>query len=263
MHRMTRSLGALWLALWLPLAVVAKEPAPAEPGLTQAAPAAAGAQAGEERKTRAFTGVIREVTASHILVQQVGHGRKLKSNPILRVPGDAETPVSGQGKDRWAKLRRGDVVAVAFRPGPPPETLKVLVLPATAMPQVIKAVGKTPRKGKREFTGWIKHKDGSLLVVRSPDAAPPGKRKGQIKEFVRTDATTVEVLRSSWDEIRKGDRVTIEFAKGDPRPIKRIQVVSRGGEKPLPPGLAKRLFDPRYDASLEDVGGPAAETASP
>ena len=31
--------------------------------------------------------------------------------------------------------------------------------------------------------------------------------------------------------------------------------VLRGGEKPLPPGLATRLFDPAYDESVEDVDG--------
>ena len=29
----------------------------------------------------------------------------------------------------------------------------------------------------------------------------------------------------------------------------------RGGLKPLPPGLATRLYDPRFDGSVKDVDG--------
>jgi hypothetical protein len=247
-------LGAALVALFLPLAGLAEDPAPEAP----TSPTAATADPTEttpEKKTRAFTGLIRSVSGTEIVVQQIGNGRKLKTQQLLKVPGGVGTPVSGQGKDNWLKLRKGDLVAVAFRPGPPPKTLKVLVLPPTALPQVANAVGTTPRKGRRDFTGWVKQKDDSLLVVRTPDAAPPGKRKGETKTFIRTESTTVKLMRSSWDEIKKGDRVSVHFEKGDPRPIKSITIIGRGGEKPLPRGLATRLFDPKYDTNVKDVDG--------
>ena len=240
---------AALLALFLPVAGLAEGAAPAP------TPATKTAAEQPEQKTGAFTGVIRRVSATEILVQQVGNGQPLQKQSLVRVSGSAETPVSGEGRDHWLKLRKGDVVAIAYRAGPPPEILKVLVLPPTTLPQVAKTLGKTPRKGKREFTGWIKFKDESLLVVRTPDGAPPSKRKGQTKTFIRTDDTQIELLRSSWDELEKGDRVNIQFEKGDPRPITTLAVVTRGGEKPLPPGLATRLFDPEYDESVKEVDG--------
>jgi hypothetical protein len=258
MQPMRHWLGAALVALLLPLAGLAEDPAAKAPKPATAADAGAPSAAETPeaaKKTRAFTGLIRKVSGTEIVVQQIGNNRKLKSQPLLKVPGGVGTPVSGEGKNSWLKLRKGDLVAVAFRPGPPPETLKVLVLPPTALPQVAKTLGKTPRKGRREFTGWIKFKDDSRLVVRTPDAAPPSKRKGETKTFIRTESTTVEMLRSSWDALEKGDRVSIHFDKGDPRPIKTLAVVTRGGENPLPPGLATRLFDPEYDESVKDVDG--------
>ena len=62
-------------------------------------------------------------------------------------------------------------------------------------------------------------------------------------------------MRDSWDTLRKGDRVKIDFQKGNPRPADRIQVIRRGGEEPLPPGVATRIFDPDYDKSIRDVDG--------
>lgn len=245
-------IGAALAALFLPLATLAEESTPAaSPSPDSATETASDAP----KKTRAFTGLIRRVSATEIVVQQIGSGRKIAAQRLLTVPGGPETPVSGRGKNEWGKLRKGDLVAVAFRPGPPPETLKVLVLPPTALPQAAMALGKTPRKGQREFTGWIKFKDDSKLVVRTPDALPPRERKGESKTFIRTESTTVEMLRSSWDDLEKGDRVGIHFEKGDPRPIKTIFVVTRGGEKPLPRGLATRLFDPEYDETVKDVDG--------
>ena len=81
------------------------------------------------------------------------------------------------------------------------------------------------------------------------------RRKGEAKTFVRKPDTKVELLRSSWDELKKGDRVAVVFEKGEPRPAERVRVILRGGLKPLPPGLATRLYDPAYDKSVSDVDG--------
>ena len=89
----------------------------------------------------------------------------------------------------------------------------------------------------------------------SPAAPPPARRQAEVKAFIRKEDTRVEVLRDSWQDVRKGDRVKIAFQKGNPRPIDLLQVIRRGGEEPLPPGVATRLFDPRWDESVKDVDG--------
>lgn len=241
---------SLSLALALPAAVTAEEAAAKPEGAPE---------------TRAFTGRIDAAGPKQIVVQTIGNAQKIKSR-LVRVRGNAETPVSGQGKNHWSKLSQGDLVVVAYTPGDPPITRKVLVLPATALPAAAQALGQTPRKGKRVFTGWVKHKDAERLVVRTPDSPRKKGPEGETKEFVRIEETVVEMLRDDWEEVRKGDRVSVHFKKGSPRPIERLVVVTRGDEKPLPPGLRARLFDPEYDASPEDVDGyvaPKAATATP
>jgi hypothetical protein len=92
-------------------------------------------------------------------------------------------------------------------------------------------------------------------VVRTPNPPKRSRNRAEVKTFVRTDKTVVEHLRTSWDELKKGDRVVVTFAKGEPRPAERVKVVLIGGKKPLPPGLATSLFDPAYDQSVKDVDG--------
>jgi hypothetical protein len=111
-----------------------------------------------------------------------------------------------------------------------------------------------PKKA-RPFVGWIKLKTDDTLVVRMPDGPPPRSVPGEIKTFERNDDTEVAMLRSSWDELAKGDRVMVYSDRDRPGSARRIVAILRGGEKPLPPGLATRLFDPRYDESVEDVDG--------
>jgi hypothetical protein len=94
-----------------------------------------------------------------------------------------------------------------------------------------------------------------VIHVLRPRAAPPATRPSQLKLFVRKTGTKVAVLRDSWTALKKGDRVKIEFEKGNPRPIDLVQVIWRAGEKPLPPGVATRLFDLRYDRTVKDVDG--------
>jgi hypothetical protein len=119
------------------------------------------------------------------------------------------------------------------------------------------AAGQDPFANKhgREFMGWIKLVDEKTLIVRTPDGPPGANRKGDVKTFVRQPDTQVELLRSSWSELKKGDRVAVVFSKGEPRPAKTVKVVLKGGEKPLPLGLATRLYDERWDKSVKDVDG--------
>jgi len=121
-------------------------------------------------------------------------------------------------------------------------------------PMARRPPGGKPKKA-RPFVGWIKQKTDDALVVRMPDGPPQRNIPGEIKTFERSEETAVEMLRSSWDELEKGDRVMVYSVQGSPGSARRIVAILRGGEKPLPPGLATRLFDPRYDESVEDVDG--------
>jgi len=131
-----------------------------------------------------------------------------------------------------------------------------LLLPASgALAEDAAPAPKATAKKARPFVGWIKQKTDDTLVVRMPDGPPPRNTPGKIMTFRRREGTTVEMLRSSWEELQKGDRVMVYFEQEDPKSAQRIVAILRGGEKPLPPGLATRLFDSRYDESVEDVDG--------
>ena len=221
-----------------------------------------------EARPGGFTGKIERVQGDTITVLRLGRLPRPNAPRLVIVPGGPDVPVSGEGKQSWSALRRGDLVVVAYETGENPRATKILVLPPTAHPTVAAVVGTTPAKVRgRQFTGWIKYKDESRIVLRTPDAAPPQKRKGKTREFLRQEDTKVELFRDSWEAMKKGDRVTVFFGKGNPPPANLIHVVLRGGEKPLPPGLATRLFDPAYDASVKDVDGigeiPPGETWQP
>ena len=69
-------LGALLLALLLPTAALAEDPAPTDPAPTPAAPTASPDAPAQERKTRAFTGLIRKVSETELVVQQIGNARR-------------------------------------------------------------------------------------------------------------------------------------------------------------------------------------------
>jgi hypothetical protein len=270
MHRLARTLlASVLLAAAAPWTATA-EPAPAEAGAEarspgpapQAAPAARPTAPSDSRpaappELTGVTGKILQVEADTLLVQPLGPDAR-KGPPTVTLHGGADVPVSGQPKrEAWKDLRRGDLVAVSYTKADPPHIAKVLVLPPTVHPMAAAALGVTPKQksGKRVFTGWIKYKDDELFVVRTPDAPPPSPRKGEVKVFKRHEGTRVGLLRDSWDDVRKGDRVTVEFGKGNPRPADTIDVVLRGGEKPLPSGLATRLYDPEFDAQVRDVDG--------
>jgi hypothetical protein len=246
------------LALALPALAAA-----AAQGADGAAPrpdAGAAAEADLPEGLDAVSGRILKVTREEIVVQK-GFARRDAKPTLLRVHGGAAVDVSG-AKSTWFELRRGDLVTVAFsreaRKGEEEARLarKVVVLPPETDPAYAAALGKaTPRQkhNVRRFVGWIKKIDADGMVVRQPDL--PGGRDGEARDFVRTDATSVDHLRDSWDALQKGDRVIVVFGKGRPRPAEQVSVILRGGEKPLPPGLATRLFDPRYDETVKDVDG--------
>ena len=59
-----------------------------------------------------------------------------------------------------------------------------------------------------------------------PACGPPNDA-----EYPR-EGTVVERARSAWEELKKGDRVTVQFSKGDPSPADRVMVTLRGGQKP-------------------------------
>jgi hypothetical protein len=205
----------------------------------------------------AYPGIIQKVTADGLLVRRAGPASDPRAPAYMAFAGKFGVPVEGQGKNSWLALRRGDLVMVSYVAGPPHRITKVNVLPraSRAASAVPGATPVPPGRRQRSFVGYIKKKEGDELIVMSPPAAPPGRRPREIKAFVRTDHTKVGVLRDSWDDLRKGDRVRIGHQKGNPRPIDVVQVIRRGGEKPLPPGLATRLYDPEYDESVKDVDG--------
>ena len=250
MHRRCRPLLALAaLVVLLPLRAPGEAELPATDAQTNAAPAPA-------TPTYGTTGKIERVRRDAIVVRRMGRTTQPNAPLIMTIAGGPAVPVSGEGRSHWMKLRRGDLVVVSYDLDPEPRAAKVLVLPPTAHPLMAAALGVTPAKMKgRLFTGWIKYKDESLLVVRTPDAAPPLHRPGKVRTFIRHEGTKVELFRDSWDALKKGDRVMVHYQKGNPRPADLVKVVLRGGEKPLPPGLATRLFDKSYDTRVKDVDG--------
>lgn len=221
------------LGLLLPLCVAAA--GHAEPGHNQG-----------------ITGRILKVSKAGILVAE-----NLGNSPgdrRVEIRGSAEVPVSGK-KSTWAQLRKGDFVSVSYRQDPgATRAVSVLVFSPRNHPMFASALGKRTSK-KRVFIGWIKQVDENQLVVRTPNAPPPSKKSGEAIRFVRQEDTAVESLRDSWDALEKGDRVQVYYGKGRPRPAVRVVVLLKGGLKPLPPGLATRLYDARYDDSVKDVDG--------
>lgn len=245
------------LALFLPLALAA--------GASADEPAAAPAKPPEPAKpvdpakeiSRGITGVILNINSDVLSVRNLAQGEGGGRN-FLTLAGGATVPVTGLRKS-YGELQKGDLVAVSYQ-GDPPRATGIQVLPRKLDPQFSAAAGMAPgqdpyTKGGREFVGWIKQIDDKTMVLRTPDGPAGTKRKGELKTFVRTDHTTVELYKHSWEELKKGDRVAVTFEKGEPRPADRIRVVLIGGQKPLPPGLATLLFDPAYDKTVKDVDG--------
>jgi hypothetical protein len=199
-----------------------------------------------------ITGRILKVSKAGILVaENMGTG---KNDRRIQIQGNAKVPVSGK-KSAWQQLRKGDFVAVSYRQeSDASRAVSVLVFSPKNHPMFASALGKRSSK-KRVFIGWIKQVDENQLVVRTPNAPPPGEKNGETIRFIRQEDTAVESLRDSWNALEKGDRVQVHYGKGRPRPAVRVVVLLRGGLKPLPPGLATRLYDPRFDRSVKDVDG--------
>jgi len=205
-------------------------------------------------KLEGVTAIVEKLTADGLVVSRAGTTTDRTLPAVVRFKGGPQVKVSGRGKNRWLDLRRGDLVLVSYVKGDPLEARKVNVLPRKQDRMIAAAAGIATKPKERSFVGYIKSKEGDELHVMKP-APANSKAPPEIKRFIRRDGTTVEVLRESWDELRKGDRVKIAFQKGNPRPMDTIQVIWRGGEKPLPAGVATRLFDPAYDRSVKDVDG--------
>ena len=247
------------LTLLLPLALTAaaraEDAKPAEKPAAPAAPPAPPQKPPDPASAvpRGITGVILSITSESLAVRNLARGAG-GGRSFLTLAGGADTPVSG-AKSSFKALEMGDLVAVSYQ-GDPPRALGIRVLPRDLDPTFAAATGadRYAKRG-REFVGWIKKIDDKTMVVRTPNPPEGGKHKAEVKTFVRTDTTQVELLRKSWNELKKGDRVAVTFAKGEPRPAETVKVVLIGGEKPLPPGLATRLFDPAYDKSVQDVDG--------
>jgi hypothetical protein len=235
------AIGAL--ALLLPFAAPGEDAATANEGTKVDA-----ATANEEAAVEVASGQITHASRDGLQLRRMDGGG---SKRVLTLGGGMHVPVGGE-KESWLELRRSDFVTVAWDPETR-QLKKVIVHPPEANPRVAAAMGKVG-KMERSFTGFVKLRNDTQLVLRKPDSAN-GKRKGSRMTFVRGEETTVGMFRSAWDEIRKGDRVTVEYGKGRPRPALRVNVVYRSGEKPLPPGLATRIFDPKYDRTVKDVDG--------
>ena len=243
---MQRSARALWLTGLLACVVPALA---ADTGTPEPKPGEA---------LEGVTATILDVGPKRLLVVRSGSATDAQAPRVFAFGGGADVPVSGGGRTSWADLEQGDPVLVSYVGGDQPQARKVTVLsrPVPVDSLILAQAGFPLEKpAKRTFVGYIKKKDGDVLHVMRPRAAPPADRPSQIKRFVRHPGTKVAVLRDSWDALKKGDRVKIEFEKGNPRPTDLVQVIWRGGEKPLPPGVATRLYDPTYDKSVKDVDG--------
>ena len=255
------------LSLWLPLALAAGASADGPAAAPAPAPAAAPAPAKPPEPAkpvdpatqipRGITGVILNINSDVLSVRNLAQGEG-GGRAFLTLAGGADVPVTGLRKS-YGELQKGDLVAVSYQ-GDPPKATGIQVLPRRLDPQFSAAMGMAPgqdpyAKGGRGFVGWIKKIDDKTMVLRTPDGPPGSKRKGDVKTFVRTDHTTVELYKHSWEELKKGDRVEVTFEKGEPRPVDRVRVVLIGGQKPLPPGLATLLYDPAYDVTVKDVDG--------
>jgi hypothetical protein len=239
---------ALLLPLALAAAARAEDPKPAASPATPQKPADPASLV-----PHGITGVILNITGESLAVRNLAQGAG-GGRSFLTLSGGPDTPVSGV-KSSFGALEKGDLVAVSYQ-GDPPKALGIRVLPRELDPTFAAASGADLyEKHGREFIGWIKKIDAKTMVLRTPNPPKGSRRKAEVKTFVRTDETVVELLRTSWDEMKKGDRVAVTFAKGEPRPAERVKVVLIGGQKPLPPGLATSLFDPAYDASVKDVDG--------
>lgn len=245
---------ALLLPLGLAAAAMGEEAAPGD------AASGAGAKAAEPEKpadpaaqvARGISGEIVYLTKQTIAVRNLEAGSGGRT--VLTLGAGADTRVTGEKKS-FADLRRGDLVAVAYQ-GTPPRATGIQVLPREVDPRVAATrASSLYQKPGREFIGWIKKIDAQTMVVRTPDGPKGSRHKGEVKAFARKPDTVVELERSSWETLKKGDRVAVAFEKGEPRPAVRVTVLLRGGEKPLPAGLATRLYDPAYDRSVDDVDG--------
>lgn len=235
--------------------------APAEPEApaeaeadAEEAPAAEETEPGTPARIEAFPGIIQKVTGQGILVRGVGQPSDPSAPALMFFTGKVGVPVKGEGKHGWMALRRNDVVLVSYEKGPPHKTRQVNVLPRPAGPNA-PTTAKRQKPASRSFVGYIKLKEGDEIIVMQPRKPVQNAPAPPAKAFVRVENTQVTVLRDSWEALRKGDRVRILHQKGNPRPIDVLQVIRLGGEQPLPPGVATRLFDPRWDASVEDVDG--------
>jgi hypothetical protein len=206
-----------------------------------------------EKVMHGVTGNVLRISEDRIVVRNLGEGSK--GQGLYELVRDEKLSVTGTKKS-WGAITRGDLVAVSYK-GLPPRAVGIQVLPPTLDSQIAIAAGKDPfaAKSGREFMGWIKMVDANTMIVRTPDGPPGANRPGDVKTFVRQKDTKVELLRSSWSELKKGDRVSVSFAKGEPRPAEIVRVVLKGGEKPLPYGLATRLYDSRWDMTVKDVDG--------
>jgi hypothetical protein len=257
---MQRRARARWLSLLLACAVPALAADPA-PNAAQPEPAPAKPAATPPGETlEAVTATILAVGPKRLLVVRSGSATQPGAPRVFDFTVSPEVAVSGAGRARWADLARGDPVLVNYvdTGGDRPQARKVTVLSRPIpIDTLIMAEAGFPleKPPKRSFVGYIKKVDGDVIDVMRPRAAPPVNRPSQLKRFVRRPNTKVAVLRDSWTSLKKGDRVKIEFEKGNPRPADLVQVIWRGGEKPLPPGVATRLFDPTYDRTVKDVDG--------
>lgn len=244
------------LALLLPLAIAtgiaAQQAAPeaAEPAVKRSA---------DELRALAATidhgmvGTVLRITQDEIDVRDLTEGSG--GARFIQLKGGSDVAVTGL-KQSWDKLAQGDLIIVSYR-GDPARAQGIQVLPPSVHPDAKAVLPQDvfDKPAGREFVGWIKQVDAATMVLRTPDGPMGTRRPGTVKQFLRQPDTVVELLRDSWDTLKKGDRVVVGFGKGEPSPATYVKVILRGGEKPLPRGLATRLFDPAYDQTVKDVDG--------
>jgi hypothetical protein len=244
---MQRGTRAVWLLALLACALPVLGAPPAEP------------QPAEQIEV--VTATVLAAQPKRLLVMRSGTATQTEAPRVIDFAAGPHVQVSGAGRTSLTELAQGDPVLVSYvmgKDGDRPQARKVTVLtrkvPIDTL--ILAELGLPVEKpAKRSFVGYIKLVEGEVIHVLRPRAAPPANRPSQLKRFVRHAGTKVAVLRDSWAALKKGDRVLIEFEKGNPRPADSVRVIWRGGEKPLPPGVATRIYDPTYDRTVKDVDG--------
>lgn len=233
MHRRCRRGLVAALCALLPLTALAETEAEAE----------------TEVRRGSITGKIERAKDDSITVLRLGPVPRPNAPRVLIVPGGPDVPVSGEGKQTWSALKRGDLIIVAYEIGETPRATKVLVLPPNAHPVVAAAVGSTPREEEGAAVhrlDQVQGRDPARPSLAGRAAAQEARGTGPRVRPSRGDGGrsaprllgSPEEGRPGHDRVRQGQPAPGE---SDPRraPRRREAPAPRSRRPPLRPGLRR------------------------